>query len=175
MQIKDIRANPLADGTIMFQIIVQKVGFNTVQELLSKIGTNYGEWELDISKVRKKRTLDANAALWKMLTMMAEKLNTTKDELYLEVLDRYGVFTHIVVKPNMVDRIKNEWKTIRVLGEVNINGKSGIQLQCFFGSSTYDSKEFSILLDGVIEEGKLIGVDFISRKDRERMLNEWGK
>lgn len=129
----------------------------------------------EIKQFREKRSLDANAALWKMLQKMADKLNTDKDSLYLEMLNRYGVFTHVVVKPEMVARVKKEWKTVRELGEITINGKSGIQLQCYFGSSTYNTKEFSVLLDGVIEEGKEIGVEFISKEERTRMLNEWDK
>lgn len=131
--------------------------------------------DIEISKHRDKRSLDANAALWKMLSLMAESLHTTKDELYIEMLDRYGVFTHIVVKPEAKDRVKEEWKTVRELGEVKINGKTGIQLQCYFGSSTYDSLEFSKLLDGVIQEAKELGIDFISREDQSRMISEWGK
>ena len=144
---------------------------NGAQEFIPKLDKPQ---DVVIKPHRKKRSLDANAALWKMLSLMADKLHTTKDELYLEVLDRYGVFTHIVVKPNVVDRVKQEWKTVRELGEVTINGKTGIQLQCFFGSSTYDSKEFSTLLEGVIQEGKEIGVDFISREEQARMIAEWG-
>lgn len=131
--------------------------------------------EIKVDKKRKKRSLDANAALWKMLDKMADKLQTTKDELYIEMLDRYGVFTFVVVKKSVVERIKQEWRTVRELGEVTINGKQGIQLQCFFGSSTYNSKEFSRLLDGVIQEARELGIDFISKEDQARMISEWDK
>ena len=132
-------------------------------------------YSCEIKEFKAKRTRDANAALWEMLSKMAAALHTTKDELYLEVLERYGVFTHVVVKPNVADRVKQEWKTVRELGEVTINGKVGVQLQCFFGSSTYNSKEFSTLLEGVIQEAKEIGIDFISREEQARMIAEWGK
>lgn len=146
---------------------------NTIQEFI--LGLTDKTYDVTVKEHKEKRSLDANAALWKMLSLMADKLHTTKDELYLEVLDRYGVFTHIVVKPNVVDRVKQEWKTVRELGEVTINGKTGIQLQCYFGSSTYDSKEFSTLLSGAIEEAKELGIDFISKEDQIRMIQEWGK
>lgn len=128
-----------------------------------------------ITHKRNKRSLDANAALWKLLSMMADKLHTTKDELYIQMLDRYGVFTFVVVKPKVVDRVKLEWRTVREIGEVTINGQTGIQLQCFFGSHSYDSKEFSVLLEGVIQEAKEIGIDFISKEEQTRMINEWGE
>jgi hypothetical protein len=144
-----------------------------VEELIRKV--NEKPHTVKLEPLKRKRSLDANSALWQMLTKMAEVLHTTKDELYLEMLDRYGVSTFIVVKPNAVDKVKQEWKTVREIGEVTINGKTGIQLQCFFGSSTYDSKEFSVLLDGVISEAKEIDVPFISSEEKARLILEWGK
>ena len=106
---------------------------------------------------------------------MAEKLNTTKDELYLIMLDRYGVFTHIVVKPGLVDKVKLQWSTVRELGEVTINGQTGIQMQCFFGSSNYNQAEFCTLLNGVVEEAKEMGIDVVSNREIKSMLEAWGK
>ena len=140
---------------------------------LKKMMDKDGDKTVEIKSKRLSRSLDANAALWIMLTKMAAKLRTTKDELYLDMLDRYGVYTHVVVKPEAVKRVMQEWRTVRELGKVTINGKTGIQLQCFYGSSNYDQKEFSILLDGVIEEAKLINIEFISRADRDLMIKEW--
>ena len=45
------------------------------------------------------------------------------------------VYLHTVVKPNVVERVKEEWKLVKEEGEVKINGQTGIQLQCYFGSS----------------------------------------
>lgn len=129
---------------------------------------------VEIKRLRRDRSLNANAALWQLLGEMAAKLRTSKDELYLEMLSRYGVFTHIVVKPNVVDRVKGEWRTVRELGEVTVNGKTGVQLQCYFGSSTYDTEEFTRLLDGVIGEAKELGITLISDADKAIMLAEWG-
>jgi len=52
--------------------------------------------------------------------------------------------------------------------------KTGIQLQCYFGSSTYNSKEFSTLLEGVIYEAKELGIDIITKEEKERLLKMWG-
>lgn len=132
-------------------------------------------YTVEIKQKRKNRSLDANAALWVLLGEMAAKLRTSKDELYLEMLSRYGVFTHVVVKPNVVDRVKAEWRTVRELGEVTINGQTGIQLQCYFGSSTYNTQEFTRLLDGVISEARELGITLVSDADRALMLAEWGQ
>lgn len=130
---------------------------------------------VSIKEKREHRSLDANAALWKMIDSIAKALESTKDEIYLLMLERYGVFTHVVVHPAAVNRVISNWKTARILGDVTVNGKKGVQLQCFFGSSTYNTKEFSKLLEGVISEAKDLGIEFISAKDKEKMLEEWGK
>ena len=126
-------------------------------------------------KHRERRSLDANAYLWVLLQKMAEALHRDKWGLYLDKLGEYGVFTHIIVKPHMVEKVKEEWRTVKELGEVCVNGTTGIQLQCYFGSSTYNTKEMSVLIDGVVSEAKEMGIETLSPEELERMKTEWGK
>ena len=126
-------------------------------------------------KHRERRSLDANAYLWVLLQKMAEALHRDKWGLYLDKLGEYGVFTHIIVKPHMVEKVKEEWRTVKELGEVCVNGTTGIQLQCYFGSSTYNTKEMSVLIDGVVSEAKEMGIETLSPVELERIKAEWGK
>lgn len=132
------------------------------------------ELAVEIKQYRAKRSLDANAYLWVLLSKMANVLHTTKDELYLQVLERYGVFTHIVVKPNVVGRVMEEWRTVRELGEVKINGHTGVQLQCYFGSSTYNTKEMSVLVDGVVSECKELDIEVLTPEEIAGLKQDWG-
>ncbi len=130
---------------------------------------------VEIKKQTNRRSLDANAYMWVLLSKLAAALHTTKDELYLTILERYGVFTHIVVKPNVVDRVKQEWRTVRELGEVTIKGQTGIQLQCYFGSSTYDTTEMARLIDGVVSECKEADIETLPPQELALLKQEWGK
>lgn len=130
---------------------------------------------IEIKKYREKRSLDANAYMWVLLQKMAEILNTSKDELYLEMLGRYGVFTHIVVRPGAVNEMKEKWRVVKELGEVEVNGQKGVQLQVYFGSSTYNTKEMSVLLNGIVDEAKSIGVETLDDQEVKRMCEEWRK
>jgi hypothetical protein len=151
-----------------------KINKNDIQELYDII-RNGKKLSVELKQFRVKRSIDANAMLWVILDKIAQHLRTSKDEVYLQMLQRYGVFTHIVVKKEAVDRIKSEWKTVVDLGEVTVNNKTGIQLQCYFGSSTYDSKEFSVLLTGVIDEARGMGIEVISEEEKESLIENWGK
>ena len=46
---------------------------------------------------------------------------------------------------------------------------------CYFGSSTLDSKEFSVLLDGVISEMKEMGLEIPMQSDLKRVIEEYEK
>ena len=130
---------------------------------------------VELKQYRKRRSLDSNAYLWLLLGKMAAVLNTDKDELYLIMLERYGIYTHVIVKPEVAERVKQEWRTVRELGEVTVNGKTGIQLQCFFGSSSYDSKEMSVLIDGVVSECKELGIETLPPDELKSLNEAWGK
>jgi len=175
IKLHDVSTNLTGKSIISFEVLDKYMLHSVVDEMKKLIQNNKDLFSLEIKPFKKKRSLDANAALWQILNMMAAKLDTTKDELYIEMLDRYGVFTHIVVKPNVSERVKKEWRTVRELGLIKVNGKEGMQLQCYFGSSTYNTKEFSTLLDGVISEAKELDIDFISKEDRNLMIEQWGK
>ena len=131
--------------------------------------------DVEIKVHRNRRSLNANAYLWVLLSKLAEVLHTNKDELYLLMLERYGVFTHVIVKPEAVERVKAEWRTVRELGKGKIGNIEGVQLQCYFGSSTYDSKEMATLIDGVVSECKELGIETLPEAELSIMKEEWGR
>lgn len=135
--------------------------------------------DIEIKQHRKRRSLDANAYMWVMLQKIADVLSTDKNridkwDVYLQMLSDYGVFTHIIVKPEAVERVKEEWRTVKVLGPVSVNGQTGIQIQCYYGSHSYDTKEMTRLIDGVITECKELDIETLPPNEIERMKQEWG-
>lgn len=127
------------------------------------------------SKYRKKRSLDANGLLWVCLGQIAEALRTDKWVVYLQMLKRYGKFTYICVKPNVVEAVKQQWRECEVVGEIDIHGQKSVQMLCYFGSSTYDSKEFSTLLEGVISEMREIGLTTPTSDEMRWSIEQWEK
>lgn len=131
--------------------------------------------DIKVVKHRKKRSLDANALLWACLGDIASALRADKWDIYLKMLKRYGKYTYICVKPKVVEAVKAQWRECEEIGKININGAEAVQLLCYFGSSTYDTKEFSALLDGVISEMKEIGLAPPPSKHIKEALEQWTK
>lgn len=132
---------------------------------------------IEAKPYRKKRSLDANAMLWACIGEIAKASTPplVPWDVYLFMLKRYGQYTYICVKPNMVEAMKRQWREIEVVGDIDINGKQAVQLLCYFGSSTYDSKEFSVLLDGVVSEMVEMGLPTPPSQDMKRALEQWEK
>lgn len=124
-------------------------------------------------KHRERRSLDANALLWKCIGDIASALRTDKWDIYLQMLKRYGQYTYICVKPRMVDAVRAQWRETEVVGEVDINGQKAVQMLVYFGSSTYNTQEFSVLLDGVISEMREMGLETPPSEDMRRALERW--
>ena len=130
---------------------------------------------IEAKKYRKKRSLDANGLLWHCLGKIAEALHSDKWDVYLQMLKRYGKYTYICVKPNVVEAMRAQWRESEVIGDIEINGRKAVQMLCYFGSSTYDTKEFSVLLDGVISEMKEMHIEAPTSQEMQRALEQWEK
>jgi hypothetical protein len=130
---------------------------------------------LEIKQHRNHRSKDANALLWECIGRLAMALRADKWDIYLLMLKRYGQYTYIVVPPNAVEMVARQWRECEVIGDININGRDGVQMLCYYGSSTYDTKQFSILLDGVISEMKEIGLTAPTSEEMRRSIEEWEK
>lgn len=128
--------------------------------------------EIKLKKAR--RSLTANSAMWAMLRDMAAVLKTTDQELYLLALQKYGVSDYIACTPEAVPRVSRLYRLVIDRGPCYVNGNRLTCLQVFPGSSTYDTKQFSVLLDGVIQDAKEQGVNFVSEADKALLLEERG-
>ena len=129
--------------------------------------------EIEADKPKAKRSLNANGLLWKCLGDIANAIHADKWTVYLEMLKRYGKYTYICVKPSVVDAVKAQWRECEEIGEIDVNGQKAVQLLCYFGSSTYNTKEFSHLLDGVVSEMEEIGLEKPMSSEMRRALELW--
>ena len=152
------------------------ITFSTTQNILPEYEKLKDKDKLRIKAVqyRKKRSLDSNAYLWVLLGKMATVLRADKWDIYLEMLKTYGKYTYIVVKPNVVDAVKKQWREVEELGPINLNGQEGIQLLCYFGSSTYDNLEMAALIDGVVSECKDLKIETLPPDEIQKMGEMWG-
>lgn len=128
-------------------------------------------YDVKIDKHREKRSLNANAYLWKLVTEIGNILNKSKEEVYLQMLIDYGQ-SEMVSILSEID-VKGYFKYYKLAGTSILNGKEFNHYKIYKGSSEYDTKEMSILLNGVVQEAKDLGIKTKDDIELERLLEEW--
>ena len=130
--------------------------------------------DIEVKPHRKKRSLDANAMLWACIGDMAKALNVPKERIYLKALRDYGQYEMMSCKKTAFPMFKRQYKDCEQVGyEYAHNGSVWIDIICYFGSHTYDTKQFSDLLDGVVSDMRELGLQPPPPKQIEEGLRLW--
>lgn len=128
-----------------------------------------------IDHYKKKRSLNANSYAWVLITEIANKLRTSKEEVYLQMLKRYGQSSVISIINEAVPVFMKSVKYAEEFGKGTVNGKDFTHIKVYMGSSEMDSKQFSILLDGIVSECELLSIPTLEDLEIRRLIEEWGR
>jgi hypothetical protein len=119
---------------------------------------------IEVKKWREARSLDANAYFWKLVGEIAKhpSIRSTPDEIYILMLERYGVFEVVPVWKKAKNIVINAVRHCVEIGEKELGGQEFVFLRCYKGSSEYDTKEMSDLIDGVVGEAQALGIETLT-------------
>jgi len=137
-------------------------------------------YSASLKEHREKRSLDANAYLWVLCQKIAEVVRyTTKEEVYREAIKRVGQFEYLPIREDAVDTFIKRWND-KGLGwfaeQVEDSKLPGyIKVIAYYGSSVYDTKEMSVLIDDVIDTAKELDIETATPEELARMKDEWGQ
>lgn len=140
---------------------------------IRRFAYHFKEGNYEIERKRKKRSVDANALCWKLCTDIANVLRTSKESIYVDMLKDYGQSDIWGASPET--KPEQHFKYFDFWGKRTIKGKEVYFYTVYRGSSEYDTREMSILLDGIIDEAKALDIDVISEREKSLLLQEWGQ
>lgn len=141
------------------------------QEIIKWLFDQDRDKVFEIKEHKEKRSLNANAYAWSLITKIADALRTSKEECYLEMLKRYGQ-SEIVSVLSQID-VSGYFKYYEPLATATLQGKEFTHYKIYKGSSEYNSIEMSILIDGIVSEAKELGIETIPPKEIERLKTMW--
>ena len=121
----------------------------------------------EIKEKKSKRSLTANAYYWSLLNQLASVMRTSSDECHFLMLQRYGQYEVISVLSDI--DIHGYFKYYKEIGHGMVDGKDFCHYKIYKGSSEMDSKEFSILLDGLISECEEVGIPTLTPDEVEKL------
>lgn len=142
---------------------------------------------VEVKKYRAKRSLDANAYYWQLLTKVADALHVSMPYMHNQMLIKNcrpyivgGKVVYVVIPDTDEASGQIEEATMYHLKPTDDvrEGKDGISYRTYMmlrGSSDYDSKEMSMLIDHLVAEAKQLGIETLPPHELERMMNIYEK
>jgi len=131
--------------------------------------TNQGkELELIVKPVIKKRSLSQNSYAWTLLSQIADVLRASKQDIYIQMLSTYGQREPVTfaVIDKAFDTLQRSTDGYAIkIGERVHQDKIYFDVAVLRGSSTYDSREMSVLIDGIMSECKDLHISTLSKEE----------
>ena len=143
---------------------------------------NAALYDCEVKRHREKRSLDANAYYWQLLSRLAESAGISKNRAHNLMLRRYGQTETVdgqmiyVVVPDddsgEEKALEAETYHIKPTSEVK-QARDGAAFRTYImlrGSSTYDTREMSELINGLVSECREMGIETMTPDQLAEMM-----
>ena len=163
--------------------------------MLARMGDDDSVYDVILHK--EKRSLSQNSYYWKIESMVADKLRISKNRLHNQMLRDFGQIQYVGDKVIWMEIPDTDEAEDQVLEATTYHlkptsrvlvGNDGITYRVYVmlrGSHEYNTREMSILLDGLLQEAKQLGIEVMTPnqlaelrayeqqiEDRKKKLNE---
>lgn len=143
----------------------------TIEEIIKWLFGQDRKKLYEIKEYKEKRSSNANAYAWKLITEIGNKMNLSKEEVYLKMLEAYGQSEMVSIVSD-VD-VKGYFKYYKLAGNSELNDKVFNHYIIYKGTSEYNTKEMSIFIDGVVQEAQQLGIDTRTPEQIEELKRLW--
>lgn len=132
----------------------------------------------EIEVKRKKRSNKANSYFWELLQKLCEEMNLDVIKEYRNRVKELGIFKQWEISTENVPTFVYLWESrgiawftekVEEIGEKTV-------LNAYYGSSSYNSKQFSRLLDNLIQDCRAVGIQTMDEIEIQELIRrEYGK
>ena len=139
------------------------------------IGFEAGDYSL--ARAKKRRSLDANAYFFVLADKIAAVTGMPKSEVYRHAIKEIGGNCDTVcVQEKAADALCDGWErnglgwqTERMPSKI----KGCVNVVLYYGSSTYDQKTMSRLIDNVVQDAQALGIETLPPEKLRSMMEGW--
>ena len=140
-------------------------------------------YEIELREKRKERSLDANAYMWVLCEKLAKAISTpdavaTKEDVYRDAIRAVGIWkdwppmdeSHAKTLMTAWGKIGTGW--ISEIVDYASDGELVI-VRTYYGSSQYDTRRMSRLIDNIVQDCKAVGVETLTPLELDRLKEAW--
>lgn len=131
--------------------------------------------DIDIKTHRERRSPSANAYMWTLLDQLAEKLETDKVDLYRSYVKQYGLSKDFTLTESESGTFAVVWarQGLGWFTECVDYAQEKRIIRAYYGSSVYNTKQMSRLLDQIINDCNEQGIITMTEKEKALILDRW--
>ena len=139
-------------------------------------------YTLEIKPKSNRRSRNANSYLWELCSQMSEALSrngafVTKEDIYRQHIRDAGKSELVEVIADAADRLMQAWSGNGIgwfAERLDASDREGYCIVClYYGSSSYDTREMSRLLDSIVQDAKSIGISCGSDRELSLLKEAW--
>lgn len=134
-----------------------------------------GEYEIRLS--RKKRSRDANALMWALCGDIGEEIGRSPVDVYKDAIREIGVYKDFLLTAGEAKTLRTAWEQLGIgwITETLDYDPDGerVIIRCWYGSSRYNTKQMSRLIDSLIQDAESIGIPTPESERIRTLLEEW--
>lgn len=135
----------------------------------------------ELRQYKEKRSLDANAYFHVLVDKIAKALNRSSEDVKIQMNLDYGTIASdeqglkAGFKALKSIPISKFFKYAKPIGECIENGKTFVKYLIYKETHTLDNSEMAILIDGVVEEAKQLGIETLTPIELENLKGYKGE
>ena len=145
----------------------------TIEQIIQYLFIQDRTKKYEVKEYKKKRSLNANNYFWELTTELANVLKMDKEEVYFNLLQKYGQREMVSVVANI--DVRPYFKYCTEAGESILNGKTFKHYKVYKGTSEMNSKEMWILTEGLISECETQNIPTKPKEEITSLLESWQK
>ena len=133
------------------------------------IELNKGE---EIEVKRRKRSKNSNSYFWTLLQQLCEELNLDVIQEYKDRVKALGIFRQWEIDSKNVPTFIKMWEDKGIAWFCEIVEEIGNKtiINAYYGSSSYNSKQMSVLIDNLVQDCNSVGIQTMSDEEIKELI-----
>ena len=129
----------------------------------------------------KKRSINANNYFWKILQELCELAEIDTIEEYKRRVKELGIFRRFKIEKENVNTFERMWTRQGIawfceIADTEYIGNTEFKIiNAYYGSSSFNSKQMSRLIDGLIQDCKPYNIETKTSTEIKSLLESWDK
>lgn len=134
---------------------------------------------IEIKKYRKSRSIDANKYFWKLLQEVCDYKDIDTIEDYKRRVKELGIFKQFKIMTQDVKTFEKIWTDRGIAwfcetADTTYIGDTELKIiNAYYGSSSYNTKQMSRLIDNLVQDCKAVGIETKTPAEIKSLLDSW--